>query len=125
MASRSPTLAHTQAGKKRVPPFFGTVARTETLMILAANGPLTTRQICRLRGVNHATTLRTVERLVATGVVTKRGWGRRIVTLDRSHQRPLKLSMNAFCTGLPGAVSSGVKFPGIDGLIFPTRESVA
>lgn len=68
------------------PPFFGSVARTEVLLLLSTNGPLHVREIARLRGADSAGTFRSIERLQAAGLVAKRNHGRRIVALDRSHR---------------------------------------
>jgi len=66
------------------PPYFGSAARTEILLLLAANGPLHVREIARLRARDPASTYRSVERLVLAGLVAKRNHGRRVVALNRA-----------------------------------------
>ena len=80
-----PSIVPKRRAKRMSPlPFFGSVARTEILLLLSANGPLHVREIARLRGADSAGTFRSIERLQAAGIVAKRDHGRRIVALDRS-----------------------------------------
>jgi hypothetical protein len=89
----------TRKSNSKLPPFFGSVARTELLLILAVNGPLHVREIARLRGVEASRTFHIVERLREAGLVAKRSHGPReaslvakrrhglrVVALDRSHR---------------------------------------
>jgi DNA-binding transcriptional ArsR family regulator len=70
-----------------MPAFFGSSARTQILAILAANGPMTVRDLARLRRKDSATTFRAVERLIRCGLVTKRlrPGGRKYVGINRAH----------------------------------------
>jgi len=69
-----------------MPPIFGSSARTQILAILAVNGPVTVRELARLRGVDSATTFRAVERLIDAGLAVKRDepGGRKYVALNRA-----------------------------------------
>lgn len=89
LARTSAAAARYRSGAKRkraVPAIFGTVARTEILMLLAVNGPTHVRELARLRRVDSATTFRTVDRLIEAKLVAKRDRKRRQVALDRSHR---------------------------------------
>jgi DNA-binding transcriptional ArsR family regulator len=69
-----------------MPPIFGSSARTQILAILAVNGPVTVRELARLRGVDSATTFRAAERLIDAGLAVKRDepGGRKYVALNRA-----------------------------------------
>ncbi len=72
---------------RAMPPFFGSSARTQILAILAANGPMTVRDLARLRRKDSAATFRAVERLIRCGLVAKRlrPGGRKYVGINRAH----------------------------------------
>ncbi|HEY6233773.1 MAG TPA: helix-turn-helix domain-containing protein [Candidatus Elarobacter sp.] len=79
-------------GAKRtpsVPAIFSTVARTEILMLLAVNGPIHVRELARLRRVDSASTIRTVDRLIEAKLVAKR---------DRNGARPRSTAATAATT---------------------------
>jgi DNA-binding MarR family transcriptional regulator len=79
--------ARTRKKLRAMPPLFDTSGRTTILTMLAANGPMTVREIARARHVDSSTTYRTVDRLLRCGLVVKRSraGGRKYVSLDRSH----------------------------------------
>lgn len=70
-----------------LPALFGSSARTQILLALHANGPMTVREVARLRKTDSATTFRSVERLIACGLIVKRDrpGGRRYIAIDKSH----------------------------------------
>jgi DNA-binding MarR family transcriptional regulator len=70
-----------------MPPLFGSTARTEILALLGINGPLTVREIARLRESDSSATFRSVAALMECGLVVKRqrAGGRKYVSLNRAH----------------------------------------
>ena len=66
---------------------FGSGARTEILALLAKHGPLTVREIARLRDVDASWTFRAVNKMLESAIIVKRdrAGGRKFVTLNRAH----------------------------------------
>jgi DNA-binding transcriptional ArsR family regulator len=90
-----------------LPPIFGSSARTEILALLAVNGPLTVRELARLRESDSSATFRAVSALSKCGLVLKRqrAGGRKYVSLHRAHQcaRELRDLLTALDLGHPVA----------------------
>jgi predicted transcriptional regulator len=82
-----------------MPPYFGTSERTETLAILNANGPMTSRELARARNVDSASVFHILHNLLRTGLIAKRehGRGRKYFAINRSHvaYRDLKALLQA------------------------------
>lgn len=70
-----------------MPQIFGSSARTEILALLAVNGPLTVRELARLRVSDSSATFRAVSALSDCGLIVKRerAGGRKYVSLNRAH----------------------------------------
>ena len=83
------TKSKTPARRKPTPPppLFASSARTQILLALHANGPMTVREAARLRKTDSATTFRSVERLIVCGLIVKRDrpGGRKYVAINKSH----------------------------------------
>jgi DNA-binding MarR family transcriptional regulator len=72
---------------RAMPPFFDTPERTAIIATLYINGPMTVRELSRLREVDSGSTYRTIERLIRCGLIVKRGspGGRKYVAINRAH----------------------------------------
>lgn len=84
---QNPAIAAPRQSALPMPVIFGTSERTLILATLWANGPMTVREIARLRGVDSASTYRSVERLLRSGLAVKRDQpgGRKYVSVNRGH----------------------------------------
>ena len=80
--SRKPKIA-----RKSAKALFGSGARTEILALLAKHGPLTVREVARLRDVDSSWTFRAVEKMLESAIIVKRdrAGGRKFVALNRAH----------------------------------------
>jgi hypothetical protein len=70
-----------------MPPLFDTPERTLILATLFVNGPMTVREVSRLREVDSGSTYRTIERLLRCGLLVKRDafGGRKYIAVNRAH----------------------------------------
>lgn len=73
---------------RRLPALFGSSARTEVLAILSETGPITVRELSRIRGKDSGAVFGVIEKLRSAGLVVKRcrPGGRRYVSLNRAHR---------------------------------------
>lgn len=98
--------SRTMLGRK-MPPLFGTSARTQALAILWSTGPITVRELARARRKDASSTYRMVDGLIRAGLLSKARSGRRYIGVNRTH--PAFHNLSILLSALVDRY--GVRFP--------------